>query len=267
MLSLFASSTAKADFIQVSMTGLLNENANNTSRYNGDFRTGPVLVTSPAGPLTFMIPTTGNNEWNTAIAAPSLSAPVSSGPIQVAVAGVVNAFLLMNSVWGALDAKAKVTFNYNTGPPDLFTLAAGTNFRDFNNDGYSNTTTSPNTQLAYGTSPGGAPNGQPLHRLDLLTFHLSPLPVVNSGFSVLDQRILQNIVIEDDGGGQILNGVKNPGNPASRIFVAGIIVQTAAAAVPEPGPIALAAVAGLAGLAGYRRRCREVVNGWMSRNA
>jgi MYXO-CTERM domain-containing protein len=212
-----------------------------------------------------MIPTTGFNTYYTAIAAPSLSAPVSSGPIPVNLLAASTAFLLMNSVWGVPGAQAKVTFSYNTGPPDLFTLTAGTHFRDFNNDGYSNTTTSPNTQLAYGTSPGGAPNGQPLHRLDLLTFHLSPLPVVNSGFSVLDQRILTNIVIEDDGTGQIVNGVKTPGT--SRIFVAGIIVETAAAAIPEPGPIALAAVAGLAGLAGYRRRCREVVNGWMSRNA
>ena len=63
-----------------------------------------------------------------------------------------------------------------------------------------------------------------------------------------------------NGTGTIIGGVKQPGT--SRIFLAGLVVS---GAVPEPGPIALAAVAGLAGLVGYGRRYRGMVAGWFNR--
>jgi len=102
-----------------------------------------------------------------------------------------------------------------------------------------------------GTAAGGAPNGQADHRLDLITLTLGP--------QFLGQT-LTSLVIKDNGSGTIIGGVKSPGT--SRIFLAGLVVS---GAVPEPGPIALAAVAGLAGIVGYGRRYRGMVAGWFNR--
>ena len=90
----------------------------------------------------------------------------------------------------------------------------------------------PNTQLVYGTPPGGVPNGQPLHLLDMITFRLS---------SVFLTQTLKSITVTDMGSGSIIPGVTTPGL-TSRVFLAGLVVQNA---VPEPGPLTLAAVSTL----------------------
>jgi len=264
LLFLAAAPAAKAQpFTQISLAGVLNLDANaGTGEYGGDFRTGsvtnqtappPNTVTGPPG-LTFAIPTSGNNVYNTAVGAPAVG-NVTSPLIPIGVAGVTTVYALVNGILGT--TPATFTFNATGGVSQTFTLLPGRDYRDFNNDGGTNTTTGQlpaNGMLTgqfYGTAPGGAANGQSLHRLDLITFTLAP--------AFLTQT-LQNLQIVDMGQGNIVNGVKLPGT--SRIFLAGLVVT---GAVPEPGPIALAAVAGLAGLVGYGRRYRGMVAGWFNR--
>jgi hypothetical protein len=264
VLSLLAvTPAAKAQpFTQISLAGILNADANNPAEYNGDFRTGsvvnqsappPNVVAGPPG-LTFAIPTVGNNVYFTAVGAPAVG-PVTSPTIGIGVGSVTTVFALVNALGGFAGTSATFTFNGTGGATQTFTLLAGRDFRDFNNDGGTNTTggqpVGQATAQFYGTAPGGVANGQSDHRLDLITFTLGP--------QFLGQT-LNNLVIVDNGVGTIIGGVKQPGT--SRIFLAGLVVS---GAVPEPGPIALAAVAGLAGLVGYGRRYRGMVAGWFNR--
>ena len=264
VLSLLAvTPAAKAQpFTQINIGAALNFDENVAFEYNGDFRTGNVVndsvngampvVAGPPG-LTFAIPTSGNNAYNSAVGAPV--GPVVSPLIPIGVGSVTTVYALVDATGGRAGTSATFTFNGTGGATQTFTLIAGRDFRDFNNDGNANTTggqpAGQATGQFYGTSPGGAANGQSLHRLDLITFTL--------GSQFLGQT-LNNLVIVDNGSGNIVNGVKSPGT--SRIFLAGLVVS---GAVPEPGPIALAAVAGLAGLVGYGRRYRGMVAGWFNR--
>jgi hypothetical protein len=269
VLSLFVATRAtKADLVQINLAGVLNNNMNSPGEYNGDFRTGNVVndsvngampvVAGPPG-LVFAIPTVGNNAYNTAVGAP-VTGNVTSPNINIGVGGVTTVFALVNSVWGSPGSTATFTFTGSGGTTQTFTLTAGTDFRDFNNDGFSNTTNNLGgangmvTKQFYGTSAGGAANGQALHRLDLIQFTLNP--------AFLGQT-LTKLVIVDMGAGSIdpNTGVKT--GQGSRVFLAGMVVQTSV--IPEPGPIALAADAGLAGLVGYRRRFQSVVDGWLKR--
>jgi hypothetical protein len=158
VLSFVGGSTAEADIIQINILGILNVDLNRPQFYNGNLRTGSVAA--PGG-LTFNIPTVGNNAWSSAIGAPILD-PVSSGPISVNIGGVTTVYALINSFGGLVGSMATVLFHGSSSDVTT-TITAGTDFRDFNNDGFANITTSPNTQLVYGTPPGGVPNGQPLH--------------------------------------------------------------------------------------------------------
>jgi len=264
VLSLLAvTPAAKAQpFTQINIGAALNFDENVAFEYNGDFRTGSVVnqtspppntVTGPPG-LTFAIPTSGNNAYNSAVGAPAVG-PVTSPAINIGVSSVTTVYALVDATGGTPGQTDTFTFNGTGGATQTFTLIAGRDFRDFNNDGNANTTggqpAGQATGQFYGTSPGGAPNGQSDHRLDLITFTL--------GSQFLGQT-LTNLQIVDNGTGTIIGGVKQPGT--SRIFLAGLVVS---GAVPEPGPIALAAVAGLAGLVGYGRRYRGMVAGWFNR--
>jgi len=263
LLFLAAAPAAKAQpFTQISLAGALNFDENVAFEYNGDFRTGsvvnqtsppPNMVTGPPG-LTFAVPTAGNNAYNALVGAP-IAGPVTSPTIAIGVGSVTTVYALIDWTGGIAGSSATFTFNGTGGATQTFTLIAGRDGRDFNNDGNTNTTggqpAGQSTGQFYGTSPGGAANGQSLHRLDMITLTL--------GSQFLGQT-LNNLVVVDNGTGNIVGGVKSPG--ASRIFLAGLVVS---GAVPEPGPIALAAVAGLAGLVVYGRRYRGMVAGWFNR--
>jgi len=268
LLSLLAvTPAAKAQpFTQINLGAVLNFDANNPDYYNGDFRTGsvvnqssppPNMVAGPPG-LTFSIPTSGPNIYSTAIGAPVVGS-VTSPTIGIGVLGVTTVYALVNSIAGTLGQTDTFTFNGTGGATQTFTLVAGQNFRDFNNDGFTNTTIPATaapvvTRQFYGTSAGGVANGQSLHRLDLITFTLGP--------QFMGQT-LNSLVIVDNGGGSLTTGgVKN--GMSGRIFLAGLVVS---GAVPEPGPMALATVAGLAGLVGYGRRYRGVVRSWFARQS
>lgn len=257
-LSLSSVPSVQGDVFTVGFTK--NGNLNVPSLFNGD---APATVTTAVPGVSFSLAPTspggGNNAWQSDLAAATVSAPATLNITGLSIGSVQTVYALINSVWGFAGQTATVTFNATGGVSQSFTLTAGKEFRDFNNDGFTNTVAPSvagvaNTQV-FGTGPGGAPNGLPLHRLDMITFTLS---------SAFVGQNLTSITLTDNGSGITPTppgGV--PGN-ASRVFLAGLVVSNA---VPEPGPIALAAVAGLAGLVGYGRRYRGVVRGWLGRDA
>jgi hypothetical protein len=149
VLSFVGGSTAEADIIQIDISGILNVDLNRPQFYDGDFRTG--IVAAPGG-LTFNIPTVGNDAWSSAIGAP-LFDPVSSGPITVNVAGVTTVYALINSFGGLVGSTATVLFHGSSSDVTA-TITAGTDFRDFNNDGFANITTSPQHSARLRHAPG-----------------------------------------------------------------------------------------------------------------
>jgi len=139
----FAAASARAGEIPIDLSGLVNVpwtylpppctgGINNGSTFPaGNQNFGGVPLSIPAGP---------NNYWNGGVAANCESGAVHL-TIPVGVAGVTQAYTLLNSMWGqpGPEAYLYVTFKGSKGATVTAPLIGGVNVRDFNNDGFQNT--------------------------------------------------------------------------------------------------------------------------------
>src|SRR6516225_3746823 len=138
VLSLLAvTPAAKAQpFTQINIGAVLNFDENVAFEYNGDFRTGNVVndsvngampvVAGPPG-LTFAIPTSGNNAYNSAVNAPP-GGPVVSPAINIGVSSVTTVYALIDSTGGTPGQTDTFTFTGTGGATQTFSLIAGKDF-------------------------------------------------------------------------------------------------------------------------------------------
>ena len=155
--------------------------------------------------------------------------------------GVTSVYALINTDWGTTSQYstgttpyAEVIFTTGGGLTDTVDLIGGNQIRDWNNDGYPNTTTSAyTTDNVFTQSPDSLGSSA---RVDMQQF------VLPTAFAT---QTLQSIQFVDNGS-----------NNVQRIFVTGVTLSTNAA--PAPTPLALAGI-GVIGLAamGLRRKLRR----------
>ena len=157
--------------------------------------------------------------------------------------GVTSVYTLINTDWGTTDPYlpgtstpyAEVIFTATGGLTDSIDLIGGNQIRDWNNDGYPDTTSS-----AY-TTDG--------------VFTQSPDALKSSGRVDMQQFILPTAFATQTL--QSIQFVDNGSNGTQRIVVTGVTLSTNAAPLPAPLGLTAAGLAGMGMLALLRRKVRR----------
>lgn len=181
------------------------------------------------GGVPFDLPATGNNTWFASLAA-NQGAGTVSATLNVSVVGASAVDTLINTFWGQAGptSYASIQFLGSAGGDYTYALVGNSDIRDYNNFFWTNSINGASTVNVVSLNDGQ-------HRLDKQ--HIV-LPV-----EFLTQTLTQ--IIFTDTGNQNFQ----------RVFVSGVTVETASAAVPEPASCALMGL-GIVVLAARRRLAR-----------
>ncbi|MEO0486881.1 MAG: VPLPA-CTERM sorting domain-containing protein [Pseudomonadota bacterium] len=163
----------------------------------------------------------GNDVWH--------SDPGGAGTktltINVNQFGVTTVHTLMNTWWGTTaTGLASIEFSGTNGASVLYDIVGGTHVRDLLNGFYTNTITSPDSQVWWSNGLTGLDQ----RRIDVQSWDLG---------AAFANETLQTITLTDMGAAEL-----------QRVYLAGLTLETDAAPVPLPaaGWMLLAALGGLA---------------------